>query len=160
MCLLPLMDIPPNSSLSSLDSELPYPSYLPPRESKTRRLKYSVLPPQCEEKTAIHAIQCWIFDGYQPPDTRCGEISESDVKSWFCRSHRGPRSDKNKPASAGLVLLCRQQQTSGTSPFKTDTLGMINETLGLPKAYAYLNTRGAGVSGHYLEIPNEPGLVE
>ena len=37
---------------------------------------------------------------------------------------------------------------------------MINETLGLPKAYAYLNTRGAGVCGHYLEIPNEPGLVE
>ena len=96
-----------------------------------------------------------MFDGCQPPDTSYDEISESGIKSWL--RQLDPRSFDNKPASAGLRLLCRQQHTSGTLPFKTATLENINKILGLTEANAYLKTRGAGVCGHCLENPNQPG---
>ena len=37
---------------------------------------------------------------------------------------------------------------------------MINKVLGLTEAHAYLNRRGAGGCGHYLENPNQPGLLK
>ena len=149
------MDISPTASLYALDSESA--CYLQPRESKTRRLNKSVLPPEGEETTAIHAIQCWVYDGCQSPITGCEEIGESDIESWL----RQPGLIDYKPApAAGLRLLCRQQETSGTLPFKTDTLDTINEILGLTEAHSYLNTRGAGVCGHYLENSNQPGLLK
>ena len=135
-------------------SEPAYPSYPQPHKSP-----HSSIPqPQFEESAPIHAIQCWMYDGSQPPDTGCDEISESNIESWF----RQPclRSSDNKPASAGLRLLCRQQQTSWTLPFETSTFGKINKVLGLPKEHAYLNIYGAGVCGHYLENPNQPGMSE
>ena len=144
--------------LPSRNSEPAYPSRLQPRKSRTRRPNKSLLPSQCEEKTAIHAIQCWVYGGCQSPITGCDEIGESDIESWLRQP--GRRYHDNEPASAGLRLLCRQQQTSWTSPFKIDTLEMINRVLGLTEAHAYLNTRGAGVCGHYLENPNQPGLLK
>ena len=153
---LPLMNIPDKPSAGH--SKPAYPSYPQPHKSKTQMPHKSVPQPQFEENAAIHAIQCWMYDGSQPPDTGCDEISESDIESWF----RQPclRSSDNKPASAGLRLLYRQQQTSWTLPFETSTLEKINKILGLPEAHAYLNTYGAGVCGHYLENPNQPGVSE
>ena len=154
------MDISPEDSLPPFrDSELAYHlSWLQPRESKTRRPNESLLSSRRDQKTAINTIQCWVYDSCQRPITGCGEIGESDIECWF----RQPsvRSIDNKPASAGLRLLCRQQKTSRTLSFKKDTLEKINKVLGLTEAHAYLNTRGAGVCGHYLENPNQPGLLK
>ena len=149
------MDISPTASLFSLESESA--SCLQHRESNKRRFNKSGLPSQGEETTAIHVIECWIYGGCQPPMTGCEEIGESSIERWL----RQPGPIEYKPApTAGLRLLCRQQETSGTLPFKTDTLDTINEILGLTEAHSYLNTRGAGVCGHYLENSNQPGLLK
>ena len=156
---VPPMDLGPELLPPSRDSESAYHlSWLQPHDSKTRRPNESSLPSQCDGKTAIHAIQCWVYDGCQPPYTGCSEIGESDIESWFCLPTI--RSIDNKPASGGLRLLCRQQQTSRTLPFKRGTLEVINKILGLTEAHAYLNRRGAGGCGHYLGIPNQPGLLK
>jgi len=112
--------------------------------------------PDPDDNSDILSIQCWLYaDDAQPPIIKSQPIGESKIADWFREAP--PRSFDDKPPSAGIRVVCRNQERSDTAVFKEDNLNAINKFLGIPEDRTYLRPRACGVFGHYLGNNYRPG---
>ena len=111
--------------------------------------------PDPDDNSDILSIQCWLYaDDTQPPIIKSQPIEETKIPDWFREAP--PRSFDDKPPSAGIRVICRNQTISDSVVFKEDNMNAINKSLGIPEDNTYLHPRACGVFGHYLENNYRP----
>ena len=130
------------------------------KETGTGRLGFMDPPPPSpsgpDDNSDIRSIECWLYaDDTQPPIIKSQLIEESKIPDWFREAP--PRSFDDKSPSAGIRVICRNQERSDTAVFKEDNLNTINKFLGIPEDHTYLRPRDCGVFGHYLGNNSRPG---
>ncbi|RYP76693.1 hypothetical protein DL771_001615 [Monosporascus sp. 5C6A] len=128
-------------------------SPLPPRGASL------ALPDEKSVPTDIHKVECWVFDGNYLPSTSYahGTFTKDEITGWLKEPNPATK-DGIRPA-AGLRLLCREQEISIKCPFDNTTFGAIQEALGLPATYSYLNMPKSGACGKYLGTPGRPVFI-
>ncbi|KAH7014874.1 hypothetical protein EDB80DRAFT_889168 [Ilyonectria destructans] len=82
--------------------------------------------------------------------------NEDEITGWL--KEPSPATYNGARPAAGLRLLCKEQKTSIKWPFDKATFSAIQESLGLPATYSYLNMPKSGSCGKYLGIPGQPIL--
>jgi len=112
-------------------------------------------PSQKAGVTKLRKIECWVFNGVQPTTASAGgTFTKEDITDWL--KGPGPTLAGGVRPTAGLRLICREQEDSMKWPFEKATFDAIQNVLGLPKTYSYLTMPKSGGCGTCLEIAGQP----
>jgi hypothetical protein len=107
------------------------------------------------------ALEHWIYDNIHSVHSSFKEwnINNSDIVGWFMGPAPLSSLDRNPP-SAGIRLICREQEMSTANAFDDDeTLRDIHAAMGIPFTHSYLMTHGSGQCGKYMVGPHQPCML-
>ncbi|KAK6537447.1 hypothetical protein TWF694_011633 [Orbilia ellipsospora] len=115
---------------------------------------------QNQPAAKIRRIECFVFEreSGQKPTTENIVTNEQDIRTWLGTPIPKSFNGKTDPL-AGLRLICARQQVSTTSPFDEETFKSINDALGIPSGYSYLNACKAGAYGKFMVNGCEPVFI-